>query len=105
EERTAMHRPAEWLYAQAITRGKHTLFATVPQNKGEHTVQVTDDIGSPTPVTFENNLRVRLRPENRSVTSKHLAQLNKIINFAVEHDDVTTIESLHRLIACCEIDY
>src|SRR3989442_15784151 len=93
------HGPAERLDAETITGAKDRRAQAIPDDKGEHAMQLLDDVRSPTTVAFENNLGIGACAKGRALACEALAQLEEIINFAVENDHIAPIYALYRLIA------
>ena len=67
-------------------------------------MQPLNDTCTPATVALENDLRIGACPERRSLLSELMAQLNKIVNFTIENDHITSVSALHWLIARREVD-
>src|ERR1051325_6944994 len=99
-----MHSPAQRFDAKPIARSEGGRPHAIPNDKGEHPMQPLDDTRAPAPVTFENYLSIGACSERRALGSEHIPQLHKIVNFAVEHNDITPVDAVHRLIAGSQIN-
>src|SRR5262245_59519647 len=94
-----MHGPAERLNAETIAGAKGRQTLAIPEDKGEHAMQPLDDVHTPMSVTFENDFGIGVGAEDRALTCELLAQLEEIINLAVEDDYIASICTQHWLIA------
>src|SRR5260370_18509079 len=99
-----MPGPADLLDAETIAGAKGRQTLAIPDNKGEHAVQLLDDVRAPTMVAFENDFGIGVGSKDHALACELLAQLDKIINFAVEDDHIAPIRALHRLIAGCNVN-
>src|SRR5215831_1986383 len=99
-----MHGPAERLDAETIAGAEGGQAQAIPYDKGEHAMQLLDDVHAPTAVAFENHLRIGSCSKDRALACQQLAQLEEIINFAVEDDHIAPVSALHRLIAGSQVN-
>src|SRR5579871_6144670 len=86
---------AKRLDAKTITGAKENLLLFVPQRKGEHAAKVADAIRTPLFVRFQNDFGVGGGME--FLDADFLAQLNIVVDFAVEGNPVPGVVT-HRLV-------
>src|SRR5262245_20208679 len=87
----------ERLDAEPVARRKQSLFALVPDQKGEHPDQPVQTIRAPPLVSGQNYLGVGSTAV--LIIAQLGSQFEKIINFAVEDDHQRAVATGHRLAA------
>src|SRR5262245_4158429 len=103
-QRAAPHGPAKRFNSQAIAGPKSGRAETVPDNESKHAIEPVHYIVAPTTISFENDFRIRFCSEDSSLLKEQITQFGKIVNLAIENDNIATIVALHGLIAGGKVD-
>src|SRR5436190_8041590 len=87
----------EGLLAQAIARNEQCVRAAVPDGKREHAAQPLDRSNPPLTIGGEQDFSVGSRPEVVAALGQIGAQLEIVVDLAVEADREVAVRSTHRL--------
>jgi hypothetical protein len=99
-----MSGPKQRPFADAIARGKQPLTPTIPDRKGPHAIEVRHAVVAPHPVGLENNLGVAVGAEGAPQGFKLGAQLDVVVDLAIERDGEGAVIDDHRLGAASKVD-
>ena len=89
----------EGLDAEAVAGGEQALLAPVPDREGEHPAQPAHAVRTPAGVGGQHGLGVGLAAPGDAGAGELGAQLAKVVDLAVQHDDVAAVGRDHRLVA------
>ena len=106
EERAALvaHRE-ERLDPEPVTRAEQHALLRVPDEEGEHAAQLADDVDAEVVVPGDDGLAVALGLELcAEVPGQPLAQLDVVVDLAVEDQVVAAAEPRQRLVAVLDVD-
>jgi len=81
----------EGLYPEAIARAEDRGGSPVVDQKGPHPIEPRHAVATPLPVRGQQHLRVSARREDVPETHQLLAELDVVIDLAVEDEDYLTI--------------
>ena len=76
------------LNAKGVTREEELPFHTVPNGNAEHATQVPNHVGTPVMVAHDYGLPVTLGIEGIAEFGEFFAQLNVVVNLAIESHGV-----------------
>src|SRR4051794_21324587 len=88
-QRTVLHRPAERLDTQPISRAKRKPSHPVPDDERKHAVQLLYDGRAPTTITLEDHLCIRTGVEDGPVEPEVITQFAIVVDLPIEHDDIS----------------
>jgi hypothetical protein len=93
------------LYAHTVPGSKKDLFLPVPNCKGKHAVQVFKTARTIRDVGAQQDLCISFCPKTDSTFFQICTELQIVIYFTIEDQDVAAGRVLHRLDTACQIYY
>src|SRR5207247_1609647 len=97
EERSRHSGVVERLDAQPIAGAEQTALRPVPDGKGEHPIEVSEAVPTPTSVGLKENLRVGSSGEDVAQALELCSELPVVIDLTVEDDPLRRVARRHRL--------
>src|SRR5207244_3589814 len=95
----ALHAIVERLDAEAVSRGEQAMLLRVPDREAPHAVHLRKHVLAPRGPRREDHLGVAAGPERPTQSLQLLAQLEVVVNLAVEDEPVPPARVAHRLVA------
>ena len=87
------------LLAEAVARQEQRALHVVPDGQGPHAVESRQAVGAPLGVGGEDHFRIGLAAEVVALGGQFGADLEEVIDLAVEGDPVAALRIAHRLLA------
>jgi hypothetical protein len=99
-DRVAAHAVVQRLLADAIAREQQLFLADVPYGEREHPDRLTQRLlDTPRFESGEQDFGVGRAAKGRADVMQPISQLTKVVDLAVERDDVAAVRGPHRLCA------